>query len=424
MESLDELGMRQISCIQAPWDIIIYAIKSHQEEKKMTDIIIVGGGLTGGTLACAMAEKGFEVAVVDQADPHSPALSDGRSFALSRSSFNILSKLGIWDTLDEVTPITKIHTSDGLLPQWIEFDEEDVKGGPLGYVVDSALLKAKILEKVLSFKNITMTAPRSVLRTERTDFHVSIETDRGEILKAPLCIAADGRFSHLRTEAQIPLIKWSYDQAAIVCNMTHTLPHENRAFEHFLPWGPLAFVPRPGNESGLVWSVEKEKADVFMALAPEDFAAEIQALFGDCLGQFSLASQRWSYPLNVCLPKRLIDTRLALVGDAAHTFHPVAGQGLNVGFRDVAVLADVLGEAFSLGLDIGASQVLKIYQKRRRMDIIAMTLLTDGMVRVFSNQSRVLARVRSLGFGIAKYVTPLKHFMIRHAMGVSGVRGR
>lgn len=387
----------------------------------MADVIIVGGGLTGGTLACALAEKGLKVALVDQNDSHRMAPSDGRSFALSRSSFNILSNLGIWEKLHEVTPITTIHTSDGILPQWIEFDEEDVKGGPLGYVVDSALLKSKILERVLSFKNITLHAPCSVQHVERTAFHAFVETDGGETIKAPLCIAADGRLSHLRTEANIPLIQWSYNQLAIVCNMTHTLPHENRAFEHFLPWGPLAFVPRPGNESGLVWSLEKEKAEVFLGLSEEEFAAEIQALFGDCLGHLTLSSQRFSYPLGVCLPKRLIDTRLALVGDAAHTFHPVAGQGLNVGFRDVAALADVLTEAFSLGLDLGAPQVLRTYQKSRRMDIVAMTLLTDGLVRVFSNQSRVLARVRSLGFGVAKHVTPLKHFMIRHAMGVSGI---
>lgn len=384
----------------------------------MTDVTIIGGGLTGGTLACSLAEAGLQVSLVDQLDPEKPAPSDGRSFALSRSSFNILSRLGIWEKLDEVTPITNIHTSDGVLPRWVEFDAEDVKGGPLGYVVDSALLKSKILEKVLSFQNITLHAPCSVSHTIRDDFQALIETDGGETIQTPLCIAADGRFSHLRTEAQIPLVKWAYDQVAIVCNMTHTLPHNNQAYEHFLPWGPLAFVPRPGNESGLVWSFEKEKAEVFLALSGQEFAAEIQTHFGDCLGELTLSSQRWSYPLSVCLPKRLIDTRLALVGDAAHTFHPIAGQGLNVGFRDVAVLADVLTEAFSLGLDLGSPQVLKTYQKRRRMDVVGMTVLTDGLVRVFSNQSRVLARARSVGFGVAKHVTPLKNFMIRYAMGV------
>jgi 2-octaprenyl-6-methoxyphenol hydroxylase len=387
----------------------------------MKDVIIVGGGLTGGTLACGLAEKGLKVAVVDQNDPHHNLPPDGKSFALSRSSFNLLAKLGIWELLEEVTPITTIHTSDGILPQWIEFNEEDVEGSPLGYVVDSALLKSKILEKMLSYNTITLMAPRSVHQVERTEFQVSLETNEAETLTAPLCIAADGKFSHLRTQAHIPLLKWSYDQRAIVCNLTHTLPHKNRAFEHFLPWGPLALVPRPGNESGLVWSVEKEKADVFLALSEKDFASEIQAFFGNCLGKFSLSSERRSYPLTVCLPKQLISTRLALVGDAAHIFHPVAGQGLNVGFRDVAILADILTEAFSLGLDLGSPQILKSYQKARRMDIFAMTLVTDGLVRVFSNQSPILARVRSLGFGLAKHVTPLKQCMIRHAMGVAKI---
>jgi len=156
-----------------------------------------------------------------------------------------------------------------------------------------------------------------------------------------------------------------------------------------------------------------------MSLSPEDFTAEVQALFGDALGTLKLSSQRWSYPLGVKLPKRLIDKRLALVGDAAHTFHPVAGQGLNVGLRDVAILAEVLNKAFSLGLDLGSDHVLKSYQKKRRMDILSMTLLTDGLVRVFSNQSHFIARVRSVGFGVVKHCKPLKNFMIRHAMGTS-----
>jgi 2-octaprenyl-6-methoxyphenol hydroxylase len=386
----------------------------------MIDTVIVGGGLTGGILACALALKGLEVAVVDQMDPSHPLPSDGRSFALSRSSFNVLSKLGIWQELDEVTPITTIHTSDGILPRWVDYLEEDLKEGPLGYVVDSALLKSKILEKVLSFQNVTLYAPTSVAHLDRTASHVLLETSSGKMIKAALCVAADGKSSTLRTWAHFPLLKWSYDQVAIVCNMAHTLPHENQAFEHFLPSGPLAFVPRPGNESGLVWSVEKKKAAVYLSLSPEDFAEEVQSLFGDSLGAFTLSTQRWSYPLSVCLPKRLIDTRLALVGDAAHTFHPVAGQGLNVGFKDVAALAEVVSDAFALGLDLGSPTVLKRYQSWRRKDIVSMTLLTDGLVRGFSTQSRVLARSRALGFSMVKQCTPLKHFMMRHAMGLSG----
>lgn len=384
----------------------------------MANVIIVGGGLTGGTLAYALAQKGLEVVVVDQVDPYLPLISDGRSFALSRSSFHIFSKLGMWPK--KATPITTIHTSDGVLPKWIDYHESDVGGVPLGYVVDSALLKSKIMDKVRSSKNIKLTAPASVVRLERTNSCVLIETNQGEILTAPLCIAADGKFSNLRTWAEIPSVEWVYQQTAIVCNFSHDFPHENRAFEHFLPSGPLAFVPRPGNESGLVWSIEKEKADVLLALSENEFVEEVQAHFGDSLGRLQLSSMRWSYSLNLNLPKRLIDKRLALVGDAAHTFHPVAGQGLNVGLRDIATLVEILTDAFSLGLDLGSASLLHRYQKRRQFDIASMALLMDGFVRIFSTQNRLMARARSVGFDVVKHCTPLKRLMIRHAMGATG----
>ncbi len=410
------------SCLdfKAQFTLILSKDSSQKEILYMKDVIIVGGGLTGGVLACALAEQGLDIIVVDQTEQKLPLLSDGRSFALSRSSFNLLSKLGIWQALHEVTPIRSIHTSDGVLPHWVDYHEEEVGGGPLGYVVDSALLKSKILEKVRSYKNIELHAPTSFVRFGKTPTSAFIETDHKEFLQAPLCIAADGKFSALRKEVNIPLFKWNYDQIAIVCNMAHSLSHDNWAFEHFLPTGPLAFVPRPGNESGLVWSVEKKKAEVYLSLPEDDFTKEVQTLFGESLGTFTLSSQRWHYPLNACLPKRLIDDRLALVGDAAHAFHPVAGQGLNVGLRGVAVLAEILGDAFCLGLDLGSQTVLTSYQKRRRLDILSMIALTDGMVRIFSNESRLLAHARSLGFGLVKHCTPLRHRMIRHAMGIAG----
>lgn len=384
----------------------------------MTNVIIVGGGLTGGTLAYALAQKGLEVVVVDPLDPKAPVLSDGRSFALSKSSQAIFSKLGMWPS--EATPITSIHTSDGVLPQWVNYDSQDVEGQPLGYVVASALLKARILDKVQSSPHITLCAPGKVVSFEATSSSVRVETEAGDVFEGALCIAADGKSSSLRKWANIPLTRWEYDQVAIVCNMTHTRPHHNQAFEHFLPSGPLAFVPRPGNESGLVWSIHEDKAKLLLSLSEEEFAEEVQAHFGDDLGDLRLSSPRFSYPLGVCLPRRLIDRRLALMGDAAHTFHPVAGQGLNVGLRDVATLVEIVENAFSLGLDIGSSTVLRDYQKRRRGDIYLMALLMDGLVRIFSTQSRLVARIRSLGFGIVKHITPLKKVMIRHAMGATG----
>lgn len=383
----------------------------------MADLIIVGGGLAGGTLACALAEGGLEVTLVDQIDPRKTPPSDGRSLALSPSSYRLLSTLGLWQELGEVTPIRKIHTSDGSLPRWVEYEEGDVAEGPLGYVVDSALLKKKIAEKSLSFKNIKVIAPAKLDHFQQSPTSVEIKTEQKHTLTAQLCVAADGRFSRLREETKIPTRKWSYDQIALVCHMAHTKPHNFEAFEHFLPWGPLAFVPRPGNESGLVWSLEKSKAEVLLHIPPKEFSEEIQALFGNALGTFSLASQRWSAPLGVILPSKIVSGRLALVGDAAHAFHPVAGQGLNVGFRDVRALADILIKAHSLGLDLGSSTVLSQYERARRLDILSMTFLTDGLVKVFSKESQILAHVRSLGFGLVKHLPPLKHMMIRHAMG-------
>jgi 2-octaprenyl-6-methoxyphenol hydroxylase len=384
----------------------------------MENILIVGGGVTGIALACALAQKGLEVILIDQNDPHIPPVSDGKSFALSPSSAALFAQIGVWGELTEITPITTIHTSDGMCPQSLEYTEKDIQTRALGYVIDSAHLKLVLQKRLLSYKNIQIYAPTQVTSLERTPTQVIVKTQEGLALKAPLCIASDGKFSMIRDWAEIPLLKWEYNQTAIVCNMAHTLPHENRAFEHFLPSGPLAFVPRPGNESGLIWSIENEKAACLLSLSSEAFAEEAEAHFGSSLGNFTLTSERWSYPLSVCLPKRFTEHRLALLGDAAHSFHPIAGQGLNVGLRDVATLAEIMGEAFSLGLDLGSSYVLDTYQRRRRVDILSMTFVTDCLVRAFSNQSQVMAHIRTLGFGAVKHIRPLKNFMIRHAAGV------
>lgn len=384
----------------------------------MANILIVGGGVTGITLACVLAQKGLEVALIDQNDPYIPPISDGKSFALSPSSAALFTQIGVWDNLIDVTPIKTIHTSDGMRPQRVEYTGKDIQSSVLGYVVDSAHLKLILQKQLLSYKNIHIHAPTQVVSMERTSTQVIARTQDGLTLKAPLCIASDGKFSMVREWAQIPLLKWEYNQTAIVCNMAHTLPHENRAFEHFLPSGPLAFVPRLGNESGLIWSLEHDKAACLLSLCPDDFAEEVEAHFGSSLGAFSLVSKRWSYPLSVCLPKRFTDSRLALLGDAAHSFHPIAGQGLNVGLRDVATLAEIIGEASSLGLDLGSSYVLDTYQKRRRVDVLSMTFVTDGLVRAFSTQSQTMAHIRTLGFGAVKHIRPLKNFMIRHAAGV------
>ncbi len=379
--------------------------------------IIIGAGITGGALACAGAQRGVQVDLVDKGNFETPPPEDGKSFALSPSSKKLFEEIGLWETLTEITSITTIHTSDGMSNLGLDYEEADLDQGPLGYVVDSALLKTKLMERLHAYPNIRLHGNTAITSIERNEHRVSVQTEQGDTLEAPLCIASDGRFSQTRARANIPLREWNYNQTAIVCTLAHSLPHQNQAWEHFLPAGPLAFVPREGNVSGLVWSLETPKAAHLLKLSPEEFVEDVRRAFGPALGDLTLASERWSYPLGVCLPKRVIDRRLVLVGDAAHTFHPVAGQGLNVGLRDVAALAQTLGEAASLGLDLGASYLLEKYQRQRQLDVLSMTYGTDGLVRVFSTQSPLMARVRSFGFGLVRNIPPLKRLMIRHARG-------
>lgn len=383
----------------------------------MLDVIIVGNGFTGGTLAYALAEQGLSVALVDHQDPSLPLPVDGKSLALSHSSLRLFSRLGLWHAL-ETTPISVIHTSDGLKPRWIQYTEKDLPEGPLGYVVESSLLKTLLWERVCAHPRITLYAPTAAIAFKATSSSACVTLKEGTILEAPLCVASDGKFSGLRKALAIPTREWSYDQLSIVCNVRHTLPHQNYAFEHFLPSGPLALLPRSGKTSGMVWSIERSKGEALLNLSPEEFSQEIVAHFGSSLGTFTLISERWSYPLSVCLPQKLISHRFALLGDAAHSFHPVAGQGLNVGLRDVACLAEILEKSASFGLDLGAKIGLEEYQRKRRPDILSMTLATDGIVRLFSTHSPLASRLRSFGFGAVKHLSPLKRLMVRHAAGL------
>lgn len=385
----------------------------------MTDVIIIGAGITGVALACSLAQQGLQVHLLDKGDFQPSPASDGKSFALSPSSKTLFEDIGLWETLAPITPITRIHTSDRVSSQGLDYAEADLGQGPLGYVVESSHLKSRLMEHLHATPSIHLHGKKIVTSLERTPHRVTLQTNTGLTLKAPVCIASDGRFSQTREKAGIPTRQWAYNQTAIVCTFSHSLPHHNQAWEHFLPTGPLAFVPREGHMSGVVWSIETPKALCLLALTPEEFSAEVESAFGSALGELTLNSERWSYPLSVCLPKNYVDRRLALIGDAAHTFHPVAGQGLNVGLRDVAALAKILGKASNLGLDLGATYILEAYQRQRRIDILSMTYGTDGLVRIFSTQNPLMAGLRSLGFGLVRTLPPLKRMMIRQARGGS-----
>lgn len=318
-----------------------------------------------------------------------------------------------------VEPILDIKISDHQSPWILDYDHQEV-GNPLGYMIEAQCLRKTIYDYAIAFNNIEWCAPHQLRTLERTPDFVKAVLDDGREIKASLCVAADGRNSQLRKEAGIKITQWTYPQTAIVCQIEHDKPHHGRAYEHFLPRGPFAVLPMQGQRSSIVWTEKKDIAGTFLDLPDDRFNQELQKRFGDDLGEMRVLGQRWSYPLGVLIAQDYIDRRLALVGDAAHVIHPVAGQGLNMGFRDIAALAEVILDAQHLGLDIGSVTALELYQRWRRFDNIMLMAVTDGMVRLFSNHSKSLKLFRGLGLGLINRLPPAKRFLMKHAMGLVG----
>lgn len=267
---------------------------------------------------------------------------------------------------------------------------------------------------------LTLLAPAKITGVSRDNFGVEVTLENGDVWHAPLLIAADGKRSKIREDAGIKVIETGYKQTAIVCTIEHTLPHEGLALERFLPVGPFAALPMQGNRSALVWTEPDDRAPGMLALPDEAFHDEIRQRLGDFLGDFKTTGKRFSYPLHLILATRYIDTRLALVGDASHAIHPIAGQGVNVGFRDVAALAELIIDARKLGLDIGSQNLLAHYQRWRRFDSMSMGAITDGINRLFSNDAAPLRIARRTGLKLVNSAPPLKRFFMWHAMGLLG----
>lgn len=386
-------------------------------------MLIIGGGPVGGALACVLASAGLKVAVVDQGAPeknHSLA-TDGRAYAMSLGSSNIFKTIGLWPSIGPYAePILDISISDHQSPWFVDYDHRDVGDHPLGYMIESQRLKQAIYDHTLSCQEIVWHAPHRVRELQRTPDCVTARLDDGHTIKAALCAAADGRHSQIRKEAGIQTTLWAYPQISIVCQIEHTLPHQGRAYERFLPGGPFAVLPMKGNRSAVVWTEKAEIAPSFLGLPEERFNQELQRRFGNALGDIHIVGTRMSYPLEALIAHSYTDKRLALIGDAAHVVHPVAGQGLNMGLRDVAALSEVILDAKRLGLDIGSATVLEQYQRWRRFDNITLTAVTDGLVRLFSNKSKVLKVFRGLGLGFVQRFPPAKRFFMKHAMGMTG----
>ena len=390
-----------------------------------SDVIIFGGGLVGLALASALDSSGLSAIVVDPADPalRKDAAFDGRTSAVSSSSMRMLETIGVADHLAEPgCPIWRIAVADGLQPGGLHFDPEDQQ--PLGYMNENRHLRAALHARAEAGKNIWLLWKSGVASVERGESGVVVALADGRKLHAPLLVGADGRNSATREAAGINVARWKYDHQAIVSVLRHERPHEHVAYEIFYPSGPFAVLPMNddalGHRSAIVWSVPDGDAAGWLSLSDEDFAAEAEAAMGGFLGKIQLLAPRSSYPLGFHHAAQITADRLALVGDAAHAIHPIAGQGLNLGFRDAAALAQVLVEGARLGLDLGDAQLLDRYQRWRSLDALSVAFATDTLTRVYGVPGKAASAIRRLGMELVGRISPLRNRLMSEARGTSG----
>jgi len=390
------------------------------------DVIILGGGLVGLALAAALDSSGLSAIVVDAADPDArlDAAFDGRTSAVSSSSMRMLEAIGVADHFPEPgCPILKIQVADGLEPGGLAF-EPAADDEPLGWMHENRNLRAALRARAEAGRSLWLLWKSRVREIDRGEHGVFVDLEDGRKLHAPLIVGADGRNSMLREQAGIRVARWRYDHKAIVSVLRHERPHENVAYEIFYPTGPFALLPMTddaeGHRSAIVWSVPAEDAAGFLSLSDEDFAAEARAAMGGFLGEIALAAPRSTYPLGFHHAAEITAHRLALVGDAAHAVHPIAGQGLNLGFRDAAALAQVLVEGARLGLELGDRQLLDRYQRWRSLDALSVAFATDSLTRIYGIPGRTASAIRRFGMGLVERVGPLKKSLMSEARGTSG----
>jgi 2-octaprenyl-6-methoxyphenol hydroxylase len=388
------------------------------------ELLIAGGGLTGLLLGIACGGAGLAVAIVDRQDPAKLLEEgfDGRSSAIGYGSRRVLDAIGLWPQIaPDAEPIREIRVADDDSPLFLHYDHRELEAGvPLGYIIENRILRRVLIDRVRSIPNLLFLAPLAVASVATSPLGATADLSDGRKLRTRLVAAADGRQSPLRCAAGIRTIEWGYPQTGIVTTVRHQRVHNGVAVEHFLPAGPFAILPMTLNRSSIVWTERAELAPRLVALSDADFAAELAARFGDFLGEVEPIGPRWTYPLSFLLAESYVATRLALIGEAAHTIHPIAGQGLNLGIRDVAALAELLIDARRLGLDIGADVVLQRYQQWRRFDALVLAAVTDGLNRLFSNSLPPIRLVRDVGLAIVDRLPPLKRLLMRDAMGILG----
>ncbi len=388
-----------------------------------SDVIILGGGLVGLTLAIALDAHGLTSAVIDPLNPEK-ALAvgfDGRASAVASASWRMLETIGVAERLKPLgCAIHRIEVRDGLQKNALDFTtaEDDE---PLGIMLENRVLRQILRETALKTKGIALHMPDRATAVERGEAGVRVALASGKQLKAPLLLACEGRNSPTREAAGIRVARWKYDHTAIISAFDHEKNHNNVAHEIFYPAGPFALLPlNPGTRSALVWTVSPKDAVGVLALSERAFLAEITKRAGGLLGKISLAAPRSTFPLGFHHAGRITGERLALVGDAAHGMHPIAGQGLNLGFRDVAALVEVLVEGARLGLDLGDAQLLSRYERWRSVDSLAVAVATDSLTRLFGIPGKPASAIRRFGLGAVQKLPPLKALFMAEARGSSG----
>ncbi|CAO3448731.1 2-polyprenyl-6-methoxyphenol hydroxylase [Azospirillum argentinense] len=392
-----------------------------------TDVVVLGGGLAGLSMAAALATAGVPVVCIDRDSPDRQAGDDFdiRTTAVAYASMKVLEGAGVWKHMEpDAGPILDIRVADQFSPLFVHYDHTELtwdgKNQPFGWILDNKDMRRALFARARELPGLHHLAPAQAVSIERSRAGATVKLADGRVVKARLVVGADGRRSLARESAGIKLRTWAYDQTAIICTIRHSEPHNGVAVEHFLPNGPFAVLPMTGNRSSIVWSEKRSLVDMYLKLPEDQFIGELTRRSGGYLGDIELVTRRDAWPLSVLLAERFIAERVALIGEAAHAIHPIAGQGLNLGLRDVAALAEVIVDAHRLGLDVGSPEVLARFQRWRRFDTVLLAVVCDGLVHLFSNNIPPVKLARDVGMAVVNRLPPLKRFFMKHAMGVVG----
>ena len=396
--------------------------------KNDTDIIIVGGGLIGSALAIALSSIGFDVTVIDrQSNKLTKSQNfDGRAYALSHASIRMLKVLGIWNYFKEnAQPILDIKVSDGRVGEgasdwFLHFDHQELEEGPMGHLIEDRYIREALKTDIEMSKQIKYIYNAEVISQNVKDTGVSLNLSDGQVLRTQLLVGCDGRNSKIAHWSNISHVGWNYNQTALVCALSHEKQHFGVAHQFFNPAGPLAILPLKDNKSSIVWTETKDRAKHINDMCDEDYLNALSPFIGSFLGSINLVGDRFSYPLGLSLADSFIAKRTVLVGDSAHGIHPLAGQGLNLGLKDIAALTEVLALAKRRGESFSSKQVLERYQKWRRFDTSAMAVATDSINKLFSNDNIILRSMRDVGLGSVNATPHLRRSFMRHAAGLSG----